>query len=167
MTRHEDLLEEYAEELADAKAAAEAWWGRLHLANAARAGDAEVAREQLRRRWPDGPASHPLVLRVIRKYWLACEALNQGAPSIEPREPSERRHELDATLTETGDEVGGGGNDDNGDNDDDHEDDQEDDEVYPHVFIHEWLAGDHDELFEFLTPLSYWPIGLDAHDNFT
>lgn len=178
MGKHDDLLDDYADELADAKQAAEAWWAKLQVAEAARGGTAAEAAGRLRRRWPDGPASHPLVLRVIRKYWLACEALNQAAlatdASTDEAEPEE--HGFDPELTEEdsdGDDADVDDDDDSGDDDDSDDDDRDDDdeegddEVYPHVFIHEWLGDDHEELFEFLTHLTYWPIGLDANESYT
>jgi hypothetical protein len=40
--------------------------------------------------------------------------------------------------------------------------DGEGDEVYPHQFVSEWLLDeDTEDLGDFISGLSYWPIGLD------
>lgn len=151
------------EELAEAKAYAEFWWSGLRASEAARAGDTSEALARLRRRWPCGAASHPRVLAVIRKYWLLCEALNRrivAASSSKPEAPEE--HDFDPELTDGAlDAAPSAGNDD-GEAGDDIES-----EVYPHLFVHELLGGEHDELFEFLTRLTYWPIGLDSREEYT
>ena len=75
-TPHERLLEEYAESLRAAKAAVEEWWEALLVAETSKAGNREQALHNIQERWPYGPAAHPRVLAVIRKYYFACDALN-------------------------------------------------------------------------------------------
>jgi hypothetical protein len=76
-TRRDRLFIQYAEELGRAKALAERWWNQLIASEAGTAEDLNGAAERLKRRWPLGPAAHPYIVAVIRKYWLACVGLNQ------------------------------------------------------------------------------------------
>lgn len=77
MSAHEELFAKYVEELREARVLAETWWkGLLNSAEGS-------AAAKIRRRWSLGPASHPLVLAVLRKYYLECEALNQEVPDDE------------------------------------------------------------------------------------
>lgn len=72
--RHKELRSQYIADLREAMGAANQWWKTLlarELQESLSAADAEV-----RRRWPDGPASHPLVIGVIQKYLKACTSLN-------------------------------------------------------------------------------------------
>jgi hypothetical protein len=78
--QHRLLFDQYCSELAEAVKAAETWWARLLLrAEARRAQDPDPLRS-LYARQPAGPASHPSVVGVVRKYWLACDAANRGQP---------------------------------------------------------------------------------------
>lgn len=151
MTRHEELLDQYARELRSAKARAERWWATLRSTGSG-------SERSLTERWPDGPASHPWVLAVIRKYWFRCEALNQQVIQEEStgQEVLEREYvvateeEEDETRPQAGD------------------DDETEDEVYPQIFVLEWLmTPENDDLATFLGALTYWPIGLDKDDNYT
>ena len=67
-TRHEELFKEYLKEIRGAQALAEAWW--KDLVKKAGAGEA-------RRRWPLGPAAHPRVIDLLRKYWFKVEDINR------------------------------------------------------------------------------------------
>jgi hypothetical protein len=72
---HQALLDQYYAEMRDAMSVAEAWWKQrlaAEVTESPRAADAEV-----RRRWPDGAASHPLVIGVIQKYLRLCHELNE------------------------------------------------------------------------------------------
>jgi hypothetical protein len=108
----------------------------------------------LSERWPDGPASHPWVLAVIRKYWLACEAINEENAQID----SARADVEEPEYVLSDDE----------DRDEEDSSDDEDDEIYPHIFVLEWLmTEENDDLATFLGSLSYWPVGLDQDDRYT
>ena len=150
------LVKEYADELRAAKTRAEQWWADLIALTGQGVGSSELAERFVRNRWPDGPASHPWVLAVIRRYWLACEALNEqiereGTLRTQPPEP-----EYVLAL------------DDDREDETDEEDEDEEQEVYPHVFILEWLMTDEfDDLADFVGTLSYWPIGLDMDQRYT
>ena len=154
MTRHEALLERYAEELTEAKRAAEEWWSALLARETAATGSGRKAREGLRKRWPDGPASHPWVIHVIRKYWFACEALNEA---IRAAETDANERESEEYVIDTSEDA-----------DEEPEDYAGEEEIYPHVFILECLLdGLHDSLATFIGNLSYWPIGLDEEERYT
>jgi hypothetical protein len=75
-TPHEKLLEEYADSLRTAKDAAEEWWEALLASETRKTKTREQAIDNVKQRWPYGSAAHPLVLAVIRKYYFACQALN-------------------------------------------------------------------------------------------
>jgi hypothetical protein len=77
-TNHEELFGDYVSELIEAKEAAEWWWKKLVSSERRRHQDPDASLASLRRRWPMGPASHPYVLAIIRKYWLACDELNEA-----------------------------------------------------------------------------------------
>jgi hypothetical protein len=76
-SRHDRLFDDYVQELRKAKGAAETWWKKLIVAEMRKGGSREEAVSRIKRRWPMGPASHPYVVAVLRKYWLACEKLEQ------------------------------------------------------------------------------------------
>jgi hypothetical protein len=152
MTHHMKLLGLYAEELAKAQAFATSWWTGLLQAHHVTEKSAQWKQSELARRWPAGPASHPRVLAVIRKYWLACDALNQALPSgagrTESPEPSYTLVLDEEAAPPAPAEA-----------DDTHF-------VDPHVFVSEWLTDDHEDLALFIGRLPYWPIGLDSQDRY-
>lgn len=162
MTKHEQLFEHYVKELCEAKEFSERWWKNLVKSERSKAKVPEEADKRLRRRWPDGPASHPRVLAVVRKYWLACDALNgviARDSSLNEDEPGSKIEYVLAPSPEPeeGKEYS-----------EEEAEEVEENEVDPHIFVLEWLMdGDHDELGDFLGSLTYWPIGLDQDDRYT
>jgi hypothetical protein len=154
VSKHEGLLRAYVLELAAAKTLAEGWWSFLLASDAARAGSSALGEQAVRRRWPDGPASHPRVLAVVRKYWLACDALNRSFEDAQVAGP-EVDDAGDYRLVPDADPY-----------EEERADDTDPDGyVEPHVFILEWLMDDDNEaLAQFLSSLSYWPMGLDEYD---
>ena len=72
---YRELQQAYIAELRDAKDVAEAWWQALVASELA--DSIEAATAEVRRRWPDGAASHPRVIAVVIRYMHACAALNQ------------------------------------------------------------------------------------------
>jgi len=147
-TRHEMLLAEYAKALGRAKHLAVEWWDEL-VENVARStGTREQAQRQIRTRWPDGPASHPMVIGVLLKYYVACEAVNRKIEIEQAKTPEEEFSKDD--LGEEEQEI-------------EEDENTQEDVVYPNVFLVEWLLDDeHDDLADFLGDLSYWPIGADT-----
>jgi hypothetical protein len=86
-TAHQKLLEEYVDSLRSAKDAAEEWWEALLASETRKTMDREQAVLNVQQRWPYGPAAHPRVLAVIRKYYFACQALNDRL--AETKNPAE------------------------------------------------------------------------------
>ena len=74
--RQKELLDSYVAELREAKKPVNVWWARLVAVELARAPNKVAAANELRRRWPNGPATHPRVIAIVRKYYLACERMN-------------------------------------------------------------------------------------------
>lgn len=81
-TRHDKLFCKYADDMKKAKLASETWWKELIVSETKKVGARDIAIEHIKQRWPLGPASHPYVVAVLRKYWLACEELNQEITNL-------------------------------------------------------------------------------------
>lgn len=152
MSRHERLLEKYAAELAAARQFAIEWWANLHERELQHRGSPDAAAAAVKERWPDGPASHPRVIAVVRKYWLACQSLNEviareraGRAGFAPQEPDYVLAPGEPVATVE-------------------EEPTDEQEVYPHIFVLEWLMDDEmQELGDFLGTVSYWPVGRDPN----
>jgi hypothetical protein len=71
---HKALRKQYRVEMRESMKAAQAWWTALIAKEIDES--AEAAEAEVRRRWPDGPASHPFVIGTIQKYLRLCEDLN-------------------------------------------------------------------------------------------
>ena len=71
---HKELFDQYERDLREAKKAAEKWWEDLIASETTT--DRNQALHSVKRRWPDGPASHPYIIGVIQNYLRACEELN-------------------------------------------------------------------------------------------
>jgi hypothetical protein len=137
---YEDLLNEYRVELHDARSAALTWWSKLE--QAAALVDPGNVEAQIRPRWPAGPASYPRVIAVYRKYFLACERLN------EEREAGE---EPEDQLADAG--TGWG--------EDDEEDDPEATTVHPPTLLFGALEEVDPELARFMESFVFSPMGID------
>ena len=155
-TRHTDLFASYVEELRRAKTNAEAWWRRLVDAESEAFGNRQAALRSIEARWPTGPVAHPRVIAVFRKYWLACEALNREILELEGFPEDRRAEDTPHVLTPDLDERDESGDTEEGEG-----------EVYPHVFVDEWLiGGDDEDLADFIADLTYSPIGRDENNNY-
>lgn len=168
-TAYDKLFDEYVEELRKAKGVAEAWWDDLLAAETQKAGGDPVAGEAaVRNRWPVGPASHPVVIAVIRKYYLACFEMNeQGGSPVTGRRAADDDGGYDPAVEdeEEPDPDAPGGDADESEEEEDDEDDYVD-EVYPNLFVADWLLDDPtQDLAEFVEVLTYWPIGLDEDSD--
>ncbi len=75
-TAHERLFERYVKELRSVKRTVDEWWHALVEAESERMSDHGRALRNLSERWPTGPAAHPYVIATVRKYFLACDTLN-------------------------------------------------------------------------------------------
>lgn len=152
MTPHHRLFLEYVAELRLAQMHALTWWQDLARREAASVGDAQAAEQRIQRRWPFGPTSHPIVLAVYRKYFIACERLNE---SIQMQaSPTQGASSEDDWGVEDLNELAGG-------------DDVDREAAFwnslgpvdPPVFLVELLYGRQDDLGDFLAYLVYSPIG--------
>jgi hypothetical protein len=142
--------------------AADLWWTDLVMSELSQAGDLGEVDKRLMRRWPNGPASHPRVLAVVRKYWLACDALNEVIAGETYPDEAEPGPEPEYVLAPEA------GPEEDTKQPEEEDEDSEEDEVDPHIFVLEWLIDDdHDDLAGFLTSLTYWPVGLDRDDRYT
>ncbi len=73
---YDEVLDRYATELASARADALAWWAGLLIREIATGHDKAGAQHRCRMRWPMGPTSHPRVIEVYRRHFLAIGAIN-------------------------------------------------------------------------------------------
>lgn len=154
MTRHRQLLLKYVAELLAAKSCADIWWDQLISTSDTRSTGPGSHQANVAKRWPDGPASHPRVLAVVRKYWLACDALNQAIDSdSDDGEPSpDKIYTLETVEEATGKQFN---------------DVDEENFVDPHIFVSEWLVDEYEDLAAFVGQLSYWPVGMDEQERYT
>src|SRR6266576_3262125 len=77
MNEYEQLFANYVAEMRDSMSRALTWWEEMIALEAARVGSIDEVLSSIRRRWPFGPASHPYIIATYRKYFLACELLNE------------------------------------------------------------------------------------------
>lgn len=79
---HQSLFSRYRKELKAVVDEALQWWDDRTAAFRDEEGlSAKQARLANWREFPAGPAADPYTVAVIRKYWLACDALNRRAPA--------------------------------------------------------------------------------------
>jgi len=82
---HRALYGKYRKELKKVLDEAEQWWAYRTESLKEEVGSAKEARIANWAEFPAGPVSDPNTVAVIRKYWLACAALNAGeAPPVAP-----------------------------------------------------------------------------------
>lgn len=77
MDLYAKLFEEYVIELEEAREDAIKWWNKVIQIEGEILGDRNKAEFFVRWRWPLGPTSHPRVIAVFRKYYLAIEDINR------------------------------------------------------------------------------------------
>ena len=154
MNRHEVLFQKYVNELTPVKDATLVWWQRLIDAELGRGATPLKAEDRVRERWPMGPTSHPLVLATYRKFYLACEQLNEVIFAEYSQKVKKGTTSEDGGWgIEEPDTVG-----------------QQQDEwgperpIDPPTFLVDMLFGRHDDLGEFLGFMVFSPIGeIDNH----
>jgi hypothetical protein len=78
--RHAALLNEYVRELREAKRWDESWWKSVWDTERQRSDDDADCARKLASRYPIGAGNHGAVIALLRKYWLACMALNEESP---------------------------------------------------------------------------------------
>lgn len=149
MNAFDPLFEEYVADLRTALGAAREWWKKLQAGTEAESASKREAAQTLEARWPFGPSSHPFVLAVYRKYFLAVQAINDQI------------------------EAGGAAHDDGQPTEDDWgADDAEDETLFadntpiaPPLFLIDALHGEHDDLVDALVWLVYQPVGMSADER--
>src|SRR5580765_6830950 len=80
--RHRKLFNAYVKDINKQIPPTLEWWSEL--ADEAREGGDEMSAWRTR---PAGPASDPCFISLVRKYWLACAALNDETPEPEAVAP--------------------------------------------------------------------------------
>ncbi|HEY0856431.1 MAG TPA: hypothetical protein VGE16_05210 [Albitalea sp.] len=78
---HRKLYARYRKDLKRVLDDAVAWWNDRTVVFKEEYGDTKQARMANWQEFPAGPVSDPYTVAVIRKYWLACDALNAQAPT--------------------------------------------------------------------------------------
>ncbi len=145
--RHRTLQSQYVEELREAKVPIDLWWSALQ-----ESAGSEGAGDEVLRRWPAGPCSHPRILAVVRKFFLACVRLNDELESEPPPNPDwAEPHEWVGDDEELGGQEGA----------------EEDQPVHPVEMVFDSLMTEPTyDLALFLAPLACWPVGLDEKQNY-
>ena len=159
---HQELFSQYIVELREARSFALAWFDELLAREAEKAGSKKAAEDAVRQRWPCGPSSHPRVIAVVRKYFIACERLNSA---IEAREDEGAESAKESTEEDWGTDDEDS-DDEETESDDESHDDFWDEEgsIDPPIFLGDLLCGRDDELAEFVAQLVFSPIGEeDGH----
>jgi hypothetical protein len=150
VNRYQELFDQYVDELSKAKKAAESWWRRLVAAQAATGVPKAQAEERIRERWPMGPTSHPRVLAIYRKYFIACEQLNAiVADEFQRKLLDEDAHDVDGWGVEEARKEDDGSDGDWG----------AESVMDPPMFLIDSLAGRRDDLGDFMMFLVFAPIG--------
>jgi|CXWL01.1.fsa_nt_gi hypothetical protein len=88
-SHHHELFKEYVEELYKHKQEGEKWLESLVDSEERRTGDRSQAITNVMERRPIGALSYPYVTGTVRKFWLACVALNEQLPPLEKVAPEE------------------------------------------------------------------------------
>lgn len=78
--RHAELFASYRSDLRTAYGIASLWWEDTIAAQEKLGKSREDAIEEAFDRRLAGAASHPKVIWIVRRYWLACEQINEALP---------------------------------------------------------------------------------------
>ena len=89
---HDDLVNDYIEDLNAARVEVMQWWDGLHQ-DMPEDLKPEEKEELIRRRWPAGPASHPRFIAIFRKYFFEVEKLNNLLTNQEQQENASFKEE--------------------------------------------------------------------------
>lgn len=86
---HQDLFERYCSDLRPAvRQAKETWIGEVN----GWASEGRTPREADKEMWttyPAGPAAQPFFVALVRRYWLACDALNKATANEQAVRPEQ------------------------------------------------------------------------------
>lgn len=145
MVTHDALFKSYVKDLESVKSEVLSWWEDLYSTEIRSGRSRPEAEEALNFRWPMGAPTHPKVIEVYRRYYLACESLNEKLENLNLDEPKDKE---DLWGSEAEDE-----------------EDVTDSEAYPvepFELLKEWLLDEeYDELHLFISHLIFEPIGSD------
>jgi hypothetical protein len=147
---HRELFNAYIAELRVAMAAATAWWETLIARETARLGSRAAAEQEVRQRWLFGPASHPRIIAVYRKYYIACERLNDRLEAADPAGDAGEESESDwgtDSQEPSGEAI----------SDDEFWDDEG--PIDPPILLRDALSGRADDLDDFMAFFVYSSIG--------
>lgn len=146
MPDYQAVLRDYVAEMRAARERALAWWQALLAKEAARSKSRPGLPVDLR--WPAGPASHPAVIAVYRKYFLLVDELNERT------EESPDEGEGDAFDSESSwgedDEAG----------------DPTDVTIEPRPLLLDNVAQVDEEIHQFVQMLVFNPVGMDPSGRF-
>jgi hypothetical protein len=150
VTSHEQLFEEYVAELRIAMSRALDWWNSL-VSEQGAAGHKD-ALTQLTVRWPFGPSSHPYVVATYRKYFLACEQLNEAIRKAAATGKTVRFEDADEETwwgneNSPAAETSGEGS------------------ISPWVLLIDRLRGSHNDLARFMSGFVFQPVAVDPRTN--
>jgi hypothetical protein len=87
--QHRALFEQYLKKLGRAKRSADQWWLGLIDTEVKHTRNRDRAIANVKERRPIGPVSHPEVTGTVRKFWLACAALNEEVAIAERVAPED------------------------------------------------------------------------------
>ncbi|MBL0387762.1 hypothetical protein JJB07_14065 [Tumebacillus sp. ITR2] len=144
MNAYEQLYQEYVRELRAAVAHEEAFLKGIRERNRENFTTEEELEIWVRRNF-DPISCSGRVVAIFRKYWLACDKLN-----LENDEKYSEEEDVEEVDEES--------------EDDDEEIDWE--YVNPKDFTVDWLSGEHDDLYELIDSMPYYPIGIDEDGNY-
>lgn len=147
MSRYDELMEEYLAELSKAREKALKWWDTLVERETVLKGSRSEALQSLKMRWQVGPVSHPYVIAVYRAFYLRVVEMNQKV-----------EEEEEGTSAETEAEASWGV--------EDEDENEEEGTVEPEYLLRQDLNHWNEELYEFMQPLVFSPIGLDPDENY-
>ena len=81
--QHLELYRRFVEDLRRAKQGAEKRWDAMVATEFGRAGDLTLAERTVAKRNSVGRVADPGVIAILRRYWLACQAINLQLPQAE------------------------------------------------------------------------------------
>ncbi|AMY04076.1 hypothetical protein AB0V79_20955 [Mesorhizobium ciceri] len=129
---HQDIYDRWTNELKIVVPPMLEWWRDLHAQ--------EVNREVVDARWPAGPASHPRVIALFRKYYFETTRLNDSLSGGGPEHGSEMWGSEAKQLSEESEGDG---------------------PVPPVTLLLSWLDDTEPELADFMRTFDFIPIGED------
>ncbi|MGX9115348.1 hypothetical protein ACWTU6_01430 [Mesorhizobium sp. BHbsci] len=130
--KHQEIYNLWTDELKTAVPPLLEWWHDLHAH--------EVNKELVDTRWPAGPASHPRVIALFRKYYFETTRLNDSLLRGVPQHGNEMWGSEAKQLSEESEGAG---------------------PVPPVTLLLSWLDDTEPELADFMRTFDFIPIGED------